>query len=227
MNQEWAGRLRQIRRQHRLTQEALASQLEVSQALISRWESGEIIPGRANRDKLSKYLHDPRHVSSFERISLMSKLNPGLSALLFRADDQYVQTCQSLGLEQDDNAQLALSQLLSRPEAFLSLNPNLQSLAECGAFSGALVHAKLVWQCLGTNHEKTYWKGALVPILNDAEHWGVSIQFAGITREGFESWLAENDNASLASVLHDKVEGLEGRSARLSSSIDVSSLETV
>ncbi|WP_019961128.1 helix-turn-helix domain-containing protein [Woodsholea maritima] len=84
MESEWAGRLRQIRRQHRLTQEALASELEVSQALISRRESGEIVPGRSNREKLTRYLEDPRHVSPYRRLRLMTQLNPSFSAILER-----------------------------------------------------------------------------------------------------------------------------------------------
>lgn len=51
---DWAERLRRYRRIRKLKQSSLAEDLGVTQAMISRWESGRAMPGRAMRARLGE-----------------------------------------------------------------------------------------------------------------------------------------------------------------------------
>lgn len=51
---DWPERLRQYRRIRKLKQSSLAEDLGVTQAMISRWESGRARPGRAMRARLGE-----------------------------------------------------------------------------------------------------------------------------------------------------------------------------
>lgn len=56
---DWAEICRQYRLQFGLKQEAFASDFNVSQSTVSRWESGERVPGRSAQRKLLAAIPDP------------------------------------------------------------------------------------------------------------------------------------------------------------------------
>lgn len=79
---EWPERLRQYRRIRKLKQSSLAEDLGVTQAMISRWESGRALPGRDMRERLDEMTAPDPAVSSMVGWRDFLRQNPTMAAVV-------------------------------------------------------------------------------------------------------------------------------------------------
>ncbi|WP_158272150.1 helix-turn-helix domain-containing protein [Marinicauda salina] len=192
----WSDQLRQLRRRLGVTQEALAAELGVSQALVSRWENGEIRPSRSNRRRLEALLANPRHVAPFERVRVLVEHSPYVVALLAEADQDLAVLAMSERFRKaDDGAEpLQPGDRLGRrlggdcPE-------RARRLSRLGLFSGEVLSVDAIW-AVEANGRRAFWFSNMVPLQTEQRDWAVHAAFRRIEEAEYRRLDGEYDGGA-------------------------------
>jgi len=83
-SESWRARLRRYRFTHNIKQAALASDLGVTQAMVSRWESGAVIPSKEMRTRITGLFEGGQVSAPMIDWRSHTAAQPGLAAVIDR-----------------------------------------------------------------------------------------------------------------------------------------------
>lgn len=169
---EWGARLRTFRQRTGLKQLALAEELGVSQAFLSRLETGATNPSEALAARIAALLERPRNRLIFDDWRATVALSPGLSSLLSRHQGA-VRLCEfSAGFRamggafetsrEDDGLEGLLGEDADRQFAVLT---------EAGAFDGEVAVSESTWSTLTADGQQVCFHSVSVPVRDDYGRW--------------------------------------------------------
>ncbi|WBQ14001.1 helix-turn-helix domain-containing protein [Hyphomonadaceae bacterium BL14] len=169
---EWGARLRTFRQRTGLKQLALAEELGVSQAFLSRLETGATNPSEALAARIAALLDRPRNRLIFDDWRATVALSPGLSSLLSRHQGA-VRLCEfSAGFRAMGGA-FETSREGDGLEGLLGEDADRQFavLTEAGAFDGEIAVSESTWSTLTADGKQVCFHSVSVPVRDDYGHW--------------------------------------------------------
>lgn len=132
----WRARLRRFRFTHNIKQAALATDLGVTQAMVSRWESGAVTPSAEMRSRIMRLLETGEVSAPMIDWRSHTAAQPGIAAVIDRSgviETASVGLLRALGRERAEVESERLEDLLSGDLPML-----FQTLASSGFFDGRL-----------------------------------------------------------------------------------------
>ncbi|MCC5995914.1 MAG: helix-turn-helix domain-containing protein [Oceanicaulis sp.] len=173
----WGEELRAFRARNNIKQEAAAHMLEVSQAYVSRLESGAQGPSPEVEMRLRALLTAPAHRPVFDYIKALVSRSPHITFLFSLKECQIwveAASCSALALSGrlDDSApKLVVGQSLSlgdRPE----VHGTVSRMIEEGGFEGRLAFVDAIWfATVKESGETLYFRNTLIPMRDEMARW--------------------------------------------------------
>lgn len=186
--------LQRFRRRKHLMQEDAARLLGVSQAYISRIESGTSAPSKKLRAKLESLMERPEHWSLIDHVRMMVTKSPHIAALYSERrgklyyeafsesikDHQDIFTVEAIGTE---------SKMDHAPEARALVN----DIIEAGGFDGGVAYVESVWSWPPTDKrpEVSHWRTMHSSLRSDEETWLAHTYHMPITLEEKEALIKQ------------------------------------
>ena len=182
----WGQELKNFRRRARLMQDGAAELLGVSQAYISRLESGSAEPSQRLKNRLRQLMFQPEHRSMIDHVRAMVQNSPHIAGLYSQREGHIWVEASSKPL--DSYRDIFTSESYDGPLEF-SEPSEMESVINLvvgeGAFDGRLAFAESVWTKAPTKHrpEKTHWKTFHSPIRDDNGNWLVHAHHVQMSEE--------------------------------------------
>ncbi|MCH8491334.1 MAG: helix-turn-helix domain-containing protein [Oceanicaulis sp.] len=198
---EWGARLRAFRRRTGLKQLALAGELGVSQAFLSRIETGTSSPSDALAARIAALLERPCNRLIFDDWRATVALSPGLSSLLGRYQGA-VRLCEfSAGFRAMGGA-FETSRDGDGLEGLLGEDADRQFavLTEAGAFNGEVAVSESTWSTLNAMGEPVCFHSVNVPVRDDYGRWRLHSTHAPISQTQYRNRIA----AGLETVIRQR-----------------------
>ncbi|WBQ11561.1 helix-turn-helix domain-containing protein [Hyphomonadaceae bacterium ML37] len=195
---EWGARLRTFRQRTGLKQLALADELGVSQAFLSRLETGTANPSDALAARIAALLERPCNRLIFDDWRATVALSPGLSSLLGRYEGA-VRLCEFSGGFRAMGGAFETSRDGDGLEGLLGEDADRQFavLTEAGAFDGEVSVSESTWSTQTANGEQAYFHSVNVPVRDDYGRWRLHSTHAPISAVQYRSRV----DAGLATVI--------------------------
>lgn len=193
----WGARLKALRVRAKMKQEAAAAHLGISQAYISRLESGTITPSGALIERIEALLEDPAHRLYFDSWRETVRHSESLSSLIGLRDNsiravEFSAGFRTLGGVFETIAPgRPLEGLFSRTtdELFAIL------LSE-GLFEGAVARTENLW-CSADRPGAACFRVVNIPVRDDLGRWYVHSTHREVPPTAFEVWQRENDRPKI------------------------------
>lgn len=189
---EWGPRLRTFRQRTGLKQLALAEELGVSQAFLSRLETGAANPSEALASRISTLLEQPCNRLIFDDWRATVALSPGLSSLLGRYKGA-VRLCEfSAGFRAMGGA-FETSRDGDGLEGLLGEDADRQfaALTEAGAFDGEVAVSESTWSTQTAAGEHACFHSVNVPVRDDYGRWRLHSTHAPISLTRYKKRIAD------------------------------------
>lgn len=189
---EWGARLRAFRQRTGLKQLALADELGVSQAFLSRLETGAANPSDALAARIAALLERPCNRLIFDDWRATVALSPGLSSLLGRYEGA-VRLCEfSAGFRAMGGA-FETSRDGDGLEGLLGEDADRQFavLTEAGAFDGEVAVSESTWSTVNANGSQSCFYSVNVPVRDDYGRWRLHSTHTPISAARYRSRMAE------------------------------------
>lgn len=171
--EHWGNELKLFRRRNHLMQDGAARLLGVSQAYISRLESGSAEPSDRLRRKLRQLMFRPEHWSIIDHVRAMVAHSPHVASLFSKQDDQIIVEAVSEPMK----AYSAVFPHVRLGEP-MDLEPTSEAhrimgdMIRAGSFEGRVAYAELVWTWPGNDeHPDMHWKTVQSPLRSETGEW--------------------------------------------------------
>ncbi|WP_199200542.1 helix-turn-helix transcriptional regulator [Alkalicaulis satelles] len=174
---KWGEALRAFRARNNIKQEAAADMLGVSQAYISRLETGAQSPSADVEIKLQALLSEPAHRPVCEYIKALVSHSPYIMFLLSHSGgDVWVEAASQKALHMAGKLDAMAPALVvgeplgmdNRPESF----HGIRKMIEMGGFDGQLAFIDVIWHAnLIETGELVYFRNTLVPVRGEQARW--------------------------------------------------------
>jgi len=188
----WGEALRAFRMRNNIKQEAAAHMLGVSQAYVSRIESGTQEPSPNVEMRLRTLLTAPAHRPVFEYIKALVSRSPHTTVLFSLKDCQIwveAASCSALALSGRLDAcapKLVVGQAMSLgglPE----VRGTVERLIAEGGFAGRVAFVDAIWfASLTESGETLFFRNTLIPMRDEMARWFVHGATRIITQAEFQ-----------------------------------------
>ena len=167
---DWAASVRALRARRNLKQEALADMLKVSQAFISRIESGHIEPRDGLKARLRALLNDPANRSVFDQVLAHVRHSPGYVCVLEPRRGAVQLSALSEGLRNEPALGMTEEGALIEPGMGGELGERIRDLLDSGAFRGEVEYIQGLWKSDASGRMR-YWRCVATPLRGDDGRW--------------------------------------------------------
>lgn len=188
---EWGARLRGFRQRTGLKQLALAEELGVSQAFLSRLETGTAHPSDALAARIATLLERPCNRLIFDDWRATVALSPGLSSLLARQQGA-VRLCEfSAGFRAMGGA-FETAREGDGLEGLLGEDADRQfaALTGAGAFDGEIAVSESTWSTSAADGHEACFHSVSVPVRDDYGRWRLHSTHTPISAAQYRSRMA-------------------------------------
>lgn len=189
---EWGARLRTFRQRTGLKQLALAEELGISQAFLSRLENGTANPSDALCARIGALMERPCNRLIFDDWRATVALSPALSSLLGRYEGA-VRLCEfSSGFRAMGGA-FETARDGDGLEGLLGEDADRQFavLTEAGAFEGEVAVSESTWRTRAASDAKdAFFHSISVPVRDDYGRWRLHSTHTPITAAQYCSRIA-------------------------------------
>lgn len=177
---DWGKQLRTFRERANLKQEAAARLLGVSQASVSRLESGLSQPSDELRERLAQLLARPEHRPVLAYYKAIVDCSPHYQFLIGVRNGQATLEARSPSMN-------TLGEPFSRRRVGDVIDEDLgenaverlAELTELGVFAGEIASVETTWTYRHADGREDIWRAQLVPIRDEHNRWFV---FGTLTR---------------------------------------------
>jgi transcriptional regulator with XRE-family HTH domain len=175
----WGEALRAFRVRNNIKQEAAAHMLGVSQAYVSRIESGSQEPSPNVEKRLRTLLTAPAHRPVFEYIKALVSRSPHVTFLLsFKADEIWVEAASPAALALTVRLHASAPELVVGQPMKLGDRPEVLGTVERviadGGFEGRVAFVDTIWSApLEESGETLFFRNTLVPMRDEMTRWFV------------------------------------------------------
>lgn len=194
-NEPIGVKLKRFRHRKRLMQEDAARLLGISQAYISRLESGNADPSKKLRAKLDELMHEPEHWSLLDHLKAMVSRSPHIAGLFSEKNGKVF--VEAVSEPMKAHPDVFPAEFLGR-EARWDDAPEVQELVKDivneGSFEGhtAFVESVWSWPPTPTKPMTTHWRTMHTTLRDEDETWLAHTYHVQITaeekREMIEKW---------------------------------------
>lgn len=188
---DWSTKLRLFRRRNNLKQEAVAALLEVSQAYVSRVESGVAQPSQAVQARLQALMDQPAMRPVFDQLVALVTCSAAITALLRFDDGRIMVDATSEALRKAGPP--FVGQVVGAP---LDIDigddgrARLAELVDHGVFTGDVACVDALWTYCG-EQGKRYLRTTSTPVRPEPELWLVVTNTVDLTAEAYAALEAE------------------------------------
>lgn len=187
---DWSFELRSYRARNGLKQESLADLLQISQAYVSRLESGKAEPKDGLELKIRSLISKPAQMDVLDFVLNAVRVSPHIAAILRFNGRELVNVALSNALRDHPQFQNVEE---GRP-VDLSMIIDSERLAgdvvRFGAFQGEISRVEVLWSSV-LDGEDFYWDTVLTPIRSGQGDWYLYNAHSPVTREEYDRRLAE------------------------------------
>ena len=187
----WSDKLRLFRRRNNLKQDAVAAILDVSQAYVSRIESGVAQPSRAVRERLQSLLDQPAMRPVFDQLVALVTCSAAVSALLRCSEGRIV-------VEAASDASRTFGPPFSAQPVGAPLDVDigdegrarLAELVKHGVLTGEVACVDALWTYQGEQGVR-YLRTTSTPVRPEPDLWLVLTNTVELTPEAYAALEAE------------------------------------
>lgn len=190
---EWGARLRTFRQRTGLKQLALADELGVSQAFLSRLETGAANPSDALAARITALLDRPCNRLIFDDWRATVALSPALSSLLGRYEGA-VRLCEFSGGFRAMGGAFETARDGDGLEGLLGEDADRQFavLTEAGAFEGEVAVSESTWRTRAASDGKdACFHSISVPVRDDYGRWRLHSTHTPISLARYQKRIAD------------------------------------
>ena len=187
----WSDKLRLFRRRNNLKQDAVAAILDVSQAYVSRIESGVAQPSRAVRERLQALMDEPAMRPIFDQLIALVTCSASISALLRCSEGRIVveaasEVLQAAGPPFSDQVVGAPLDVDIGDEG----RARLDELVKHGVFTGEVACVDSLWTYRGEQGVR-HLRTTSTPVRPEPDLWLVLTSTVEVTPEAYAALEAE------------------------------------
>lgn len=196
----WGTQLKALRARTNMKQEAAAQELGVSQAYISRLESGSIAPSRALIDRIEALLESPAHRLYFDSWRATVRHSESLSSLI-RLEANSIRAVEfSAGFKGLGGVFETIAPGRSLEGLFSRTTDELFAiLLNEGLFEGEVARTENLWRS-ADGPDGVCFKVVNIPVRDDLGRWHVHTTHREVPPAAFEAWQKENDRPKIVRI---------------------------
>ena len=170
----WGNDLKTFRKHAHLMQDKAAELLGVSQAYISRLESGSAQPSKRLKARLDELMVRPEHRTVTDQMSEMVKSSPHIMALLQIKDESIIVHAISKPMFDNPDAFRTANKAGKLPlDPDYDIHNSLVAINNSGLAENKATCVTIVWSSAPTdqNPNGLHWKTIVTPIRNENDDW--------------------------------------------------------
>lgn len=207
---DWGAELRKFRNTVGMKQDVAASHLGVSQAYISRMESGNARPSQSLAERISKLIQTPKHRPHFEHWLATVLHSPHFLVLSSLQESDVRVEAVSPALEAAGSPWTGYRKghMISE-ELGEAANAEIERLIRLGVFSGEVSAVDGLWYSQ-TGEIVRFWRTINVPVRDQIGNWYLHSTHVEAAREAYEARL-QNEGESLLVYLFGRSKPVPAR----------------
>ena len=207
---DWGAELRKLRNTVGMKQDVAASHLGVSQAYISRMESGNARPSQSLAERICKLIQTPKHRPHFEHWLATVLHSPHLLVLSSLQDRDVRVEAVSPALEAAGSPWTGYRKghMISE-ELGEAASAEIERLIRLGVFSGEVSAVDGLWYSQ-TDETVRFWRTINVPVRDQIGNWYLHSTHVEAAREAYEARL-QNEGESLLVYLFGRSKPVPAR----------------
>lgn len=187
---DWSFELRSYRARNGLKQESLADLLQISQAYVSRLESGKAEPKDGLELKIRSLISKPAQMDVLDFVLNAVRVSPHIAAILRFNGRELLNVASSKALRDhpqfekvEEGRPVDLSMIVERRRI-------AGDVVRLGAFKGEISRIEVLWSTV-LDGEDLYWDSVLTPIRSGQGDWYLYNALSPVTRDEFDRRAAE------------------------------------
>lgn len=183
---DWSLELRTYRARNGLKQEALADLLQISQAYVSRLESGKTEPKDGLEHKIRSLIDNPAQRDVLDFVLNSVRVSPHIGCVLRSEDGQLSHVALSDGFRAHPQFRASKEGNTLSPDTVNEGERLIRELIETGAFHGEINCVEILWY---SDHEgiRYYWDSVLTPIRAGQRSWYLYCAMAPLSEDEFQA----------------------------------------
>jgi transcriptional regulator with XRE-family HTH domain len=181
-----------------MKQEAMAELLNVSQAFISRLESGHAEPRDELRARILELLDNPANRSVFDHVIAHVKRSPDALAVVRPAQDELEIVAVSEGFMQDEELMAFQQGAFETQKNEARIYSLIREALSSGVFDGHIEYVEAIWVGGFSDEEPVYRRGVATPLRGDDGAWYLHCSLVRLSKEEYLALSASRDNEFIA-----------------------------
>lgn len=181
---DWSLALRTYRARNGLKQEALADLLHISQAYVSRLESGKLEPKDGLEHKIRSLISNPGQRDVLDFVLNSVRVSPHISIVLAVRDDRLSYIALSDGFRQHPQFKEVGEGDTLTPEFIEQGEDLLRELIATGAFLGETACVEILWRAV-RNESSFFWNTVLTPIRAEEGEWYLHAAMTALSEDHY------------------------------------------
>ena len=163
--------VRTLRARTNMKQEAMAELLNVSQAFISRLESGHAEPRDELRARILELLDNPANRSVFDHVISHVKRSPDAIAVVRPVGDELEIVAVSEGFMKDEELMAYQQGAFEEQKEEARIYSLIREALSSGVFDGHIEYVEAIWIGGFTDDRPVYRRGVATPLRGDDGAW--------------------------------------------------------
>lgn len=183
---QWGEELRAYRARTGVKQEGLATQLKISQAFVSRLESGRVEPNAELSLRIRALLAHPGNRSVLDHVLASVRLNPQVICVIEPTADNMRYVALSAGFRAHPQFVASEEGGVFRTEAAEDGVELIRQISQSGAFSGRVESIDVLWTAR-IDGGTYYWNAINTPIRLEPDRWLMHCAMSELTAREFDT----------------------------------------
>ncbi|MBR9825144.1 MAG: helix-turn-helix domain-containing protein [Alphaproteobacteria bacterium] len=187
---DWSLELRTYRARNGLKQEALADLLEISQAYVSRLESGKTEPKDGLEHKIRSLISNPAQLDVLDFVLKSVRVSPHIASIMRFDGAEIFNVALSDGLRNHPQFQRSREGEPIAMTAVINSETLVRDVLDTGVFNGELSRVEVLWQS-NPNEDSYHWDTVLTPIRGEDGGWYLYNAFSPLSAGEYQRRLEE------------------------------------